>query len=151
MTSLILRAAEAAARWLPDGVRRGLYRLGPLPRLLRQGLNRAAPIGVHPVTIAGGPLAGSQLLLDLQVDKDLWLGTYEPEVEKLVREVARPGMTAYDLGANLGYMTLLLAKAVGERGRVVAVEALPVNVARLREAIRLNRLERRVTIVSRTR
>lgn len=127
--------------------RQGLYRLGPFTRWLRQTLNRAAPSGLHPVVIAGGELEGFRLLLDLQVDKDLWLGTYEPEIQQVIREVVRPGMTAYDLGANIGYVTLLLARAVGERGKVVAVEPLASNVERLREAVRLNRLENRVVVV----
>jgi FkbM family methyltransferase len=99
------------------------------------------------VTIAAGDLAGAQLLLDLRVDKDLWLGTYEPAMQRALRDLARPGMTAYDLGANIGYMTLLLAKAVGESGRVVAVEPLPSNMARLRAAVELNHMQGRVALV----
>jgi FkbM family methyltransferase len=148
MDSLLLRVAGTVARWLPTGARQSLYRLGPLTRLLRQTLNRAAPVGVHPVEIAAGPLAGAQLLLDLQVDKDLWLGNYEPGVHSVIARFLRPGMTAYDLGANIGYFTLVMARAVGEGGRVVAAEALPANVERLREAIRLNRLEERVLVVA---
>jgi len=139
--------AAFTARILPPGFRQAMYHLGPMTRSLRRLLNRSAPEGILPVTIAAGDLAGFQLLLDLQVDKDLWLGTYEPEVARAVRDLARPGMTAYDLGANIGYVTMLLAKAVGERGRVISVEALPDNVDRLRAALRLNRMEARVTVV----
>jgi FkbM family methyltransferase len=146
--SLLLRVAGTVARWLPTGARRSLYHLGPLTRLLRLSLNRAAPAGVHAVEIAAGPLAGAQLLLDLQVDKDLWLGNYEPEVQSVIARLLQPGMTAYDLGANIGYFTLMMARSVGEGGRVIAAEALPANVERLREAIRLNRLEERVLIVA---
>jgi FkbM family methyltransferase len=126
---------------------RVFYRLGPLTRWIRRLLNRAAPQGVAPVVIAGGDLAGAQLLLDLQVDKDLWLGTYEPEVTRAVHLLVHPGMTAYDLGANIGYFTVLLAKAVGETGRVVAVEPLPANLDRLRAAVQLNRMEQRIRVV----
>ena len=99
------------------------------------------------MTIAAGDLAGARLLLDLRVNKDLWLGTYEPDMQRALRDLACPGMTAYDLGANIGYMTLLMAKAVGETGRVVAVEPLPSNVARLRAAIELNHMQGRVALV----
>jgi FkbM family methyltransferase len=136
-----------AARLLPPGVRQALYRLGPITLGLRALLNRAVPEGITPVTIAAGDLAGARLLLDLRVDKDLWLGTYEPDMQRALRDLARPGMTAYDLGANIGYMTLLLANAVGEAGRVVAVEPLPSNVARLRAAIELNHMQARVALV----
>lgn len=148
MASLVFRAAALAARLLPAGVRRALYRLGPITRGLRALLNRAVPEGITPVTIAAGDLAGARLLLDLRVDKDLWLGTYEADVGRALRDLARPGMTAYDLGANIGYMTLLLARAVGETGRVVAVEPLPSNVARLRAALELNHMEERVALVA---
>ncbi len=147
MSSLALRVAAFAARILPTGSRLAMYRLGPLTGWLRGWLNRSAPEGIAPVTVAAGDLAGAQLLLDLQVDKDLWLGTYEPKVARALRDLARPSMTAYDLGANIGYMTLLLAKAVGEHGRVVAVEPLPANVDRLRSAVRLNGMEERVAVV----
>jgi FkbM family methyltransferase len=147
--SLVLRAAASAARLLPSGARRALYRLGPITQGLRALLNRSVPEGITPVTIAAGDLAGAQLLLDLRLDKDLWLGTYEPDMQRALRDLTRPGMIVYDLGANIGYMTLLFAKAVGETGRVVAVEPLPANVARLRAAVELNQMQGRVTVVER--
>lgn len=39
-----------------------------------------------------------------------------------VRSVLRPGMTFVDLGANIGYFSLLAANLVGPTGRVIAVE-----------------------------
>lgn len=147
MRSTFLRLAELSARVLPASLRRGLYRLGPVTRWLRGSLTGAAPSGIHPVRIAAGPLAGDRLLLDLKVDKDLWLGTYESQLERAIHREIRPGMTAYDLGANVGYITMLLAHAVGERGKVVAIEALPENVSRLQEAVRLNGVAGRVTVV----
>jgi FkbM family methyltransferase len=44
-------------------------------------------------------------------------------------------MTAVDLGANIGYFTLLLARAVGPGGRVVAFEPDPVNAELLRRNV----------------
>jgi FkbM family methyltransferase len=67
-------------------------------------------------------MEGARLLLDLRVDKDLWLGTYEPEVSSALRTFCGPGMIAYDLGANVGYTALLLARTVGPDGQVVAFE-----------------------------
>jgi FkbM family methyltransferase len=142
-TSLV---AGAAAR-LPGGARQWLYRLGPLTRWLRRTINRTVPSGVHPCQVAAGELRGEWLLLDLQVDKDLWLGTYEPEVAQAIRRFTPPSGTAYDLGANVGYMSLLFAKTLGPAGRVFSFEPLPGNVARLRQAIALNDLESRITLV----
>jgi len=39
--------------------------------------------------------------------------------------LADPGETALDIGANIGYMSLVLARAVGPRGRVVSFEPCP--------------------------
>ena len=47
-------------------------------------------------------------------------------------------MTFYDLGANIGFFTLLAAKLVGPSGCVVSFEADPEIAARLRENISRN-------------
>ncbi len=54
MPSFVLRAAALTARILPPGFRQALYRLGPVTRSLRRLLNRSAPEGILPVTIAAG-------------------------------------------------------------------------------------------------
>jgi len=95
--------------------------------------------------VAGG-LEGCTLLLDMQTEKDFWLGTYEPELQWALGELAHPGTIAYDVGANIGYITLMLARAVGPSGTVVAFEALPANLERLERNLALNGLSGRVTI-----
>ncbi len=144
--SALLSLAALAARLLPMPVKRAIYRLGPLARLLRAGLNQAAPRGKTPVRVAAGGLSGMELELDLQAEKDYWLGTYEPELQQAVQELVAPGMVAYDVGANIGYISLLLARHVGEKGQVFAFEALPDNVARLRANISRNGLQTRVSV-----
>lgn len=68
-------------------------------------------------------------------------GTYEPELRKVFRNVLSSGAVAVDVGANVGWHTLLMARLVGEGGRVLAVEANPSVRARLVEHLDLNRLE----------
>src|SRR5512141_679281 len=130
MNRFILSLAAWAARVLPVPVKQAIYKIKPLARLIRRGLNRAAPQGIVPVTVAGGDLAGSIILIDMQIDKDYWLGTYEPDLQAAVRDLVRPGQVVYDVGANIGYVTLLLARAAGENGKVIAFEALPENAER---------------------
>jgi FkbM family methyltransferase len=149
MKRFILASAAFAARVLPGGLKQALYRIPPLARLIRGGLNRAAPHGLVEVTVAGGDLQGCRLLLDMQVDKDYWLGTYEPELQAALHALIAPGSVIYDVGANIGYVSLLLAKAAGEQGRVFAFEALPANVEQLRRNIDLNGMEERVTVIDR--
>ncbi len=144
----LLNLTAAVARRMPVRARLALYRLGPLTRGLRRALNLAAPHGVRAVRVASGPLAGTWLLLDLQVDKDLWLGNYEPDLAREILRLTTPGSVAYDLGANVGYTTFLLARGVGPTGRVIAFEPLPENVARLGEAIALNGMADRIEVVA---
>lgn len=131
LKSSVLKTAELTATILPTRLKRWFYRLGPFSELLRATLNTAAPEGLTQVQVAGGDLRGANLLLDLQVDKDLWLGTYEPEVQATIRSFCKPGMRVYDVGANIGYTSLLMARAVGADGAVVAFEPHPKNIDRL--------------------
>lgn len=52
--------------------------------------------------------------------------------------LALPGMTIFDVGANLGIYTLMAAKRVGARGVVHAFEPTPRIVKKLQDNIRLN-------------
>jgi FkbM family methyltransferase len=70
-----------------------------------------------------------------------WLGTYESEKQRAIQRDARPGMVAYDIGAQAGFYTLLLSRLVGPEGRVVAFEPLPENGANLLRHLRLNAVE----------
>jgi FkbM family methyltransferase len=49
-------------------------------------------------------------------------GVYEPETVGVFRAVVRPGMVVADIGANIGYHTVILAKRVGRKGAVHAFE-----------------------------
>ena len=147
MSNLMLNSAAWAAKWIPTPMKRVLYRIKPLAGLIRRNLNRAAPSGVTSVEIAGGDLVGVEMLLDLQTEKDYWLGTYEVELQMVVADLLQEGMVAYDVGANIGYISLLLARTVGESGRVYAFEALPANLDRLQANLELNNLQSRVKVV----
>jgi len=146
MKEAVLSAAAFFARVLPAPVMRALYGFKPLAGLVRNVLNKAAPSGLSQVAIASGGLEGMPMLLDLHTEKDNWLGTYEPGMQSALGELIKPGMIAYDVGANIGYITLLLAKLVGPQGKVYAFEALPDNVERLRRNVELNGFTGRVNI-----
>jgi FkbM family methyltransferase len=69
-----------------------------------------------------------------------WLGWYEKRSAELVASKIRLGMLAFDVGANVGYYTLLLSRGVGPQGRVIAFEPNPINVAHLKEHLHLNKI-----------
>ena len=148
MSSFLLSLAAGFARILPPALKRQIYRITPLANLVRGTLNKAAPTGLTEVEIAAGLAAGMRMRLDLHAEKDYWLGTYEPDLQTALTRQIRPGWTVYDVGANAGYITLMLALQVGPRGRVFAFEALPENVTRLRGHVALNGLGERVTVVA---
>jgi FkbM family methyltransferase len=130
--------AAFAARALPPQIKKAIYSNRRIAKLIRSTLNRGVQHGLVVTTIAAGNLSGMRLYLDLQTEKDLWLGTYEPELQKAICDFVEPGTVAYDIGANIGYITLQLAKAVGLNGRVLAFEPLPSNIERLEKNLLLN-------------
>ena len=144
---LPLTLAAAAARLLPTALKKAIYRSGPLARLIRRALNRSAPNGLSQMTVAAGGLRGAKLLIELQMKKNYWLGTYEPELQQAVHDWLRPGMVVYDVGANIGYISLLLARTVQTTpnggtlrpaGQVFAFEPLPANLERMAANFELN-------------
>lgn len=148
MKKNVLSFTAWMARLLPMSLKRAVYRFQPLARLVRRTLNRAAPQGLTQVKVAAGGLAEVELYLDLQAEKDYWLGTYEPELQDAIMHWAKPGMVIYDVGANIGYVSLLLARRTGAGGNVFAFEALPGNLERLRANIALSGMAGQVQAVA---
>ncbi len=142
VSALFLKQRAAVMAWLgpmigkPPGWERVMRRLVPvadcqrLPQtwIRREGVSFLAkpsvPIGYH-VT---------------------FFGTYEPELRVLMRRYLQPGGVAVDVGANVGWHTLLMAGLVGSSGRVLAVEANPSVRERLNQHLQANRLSN-VTIM----
>lgn len=71
---------------------------------------------------------------------------YDPPKAAFLREVCRLGTTAFDVGAHLGLYAVLMARVVGETGRVHAFEPTPGTVDALRRTLALNRVDGVVTV-----
>src|SRR3954447_9594533 len=65
-------------------------------------------------------------------------GTWEPNITGYVKRALRTGDTFIDVGANIGYFSMLASKLVGPGGSVVALEASPEFYEIVQENIRLN-------------
>ncbi len=63
---------------------------------------------------------------------------YEPLETALFQKEIRKGQTIVDIGANIGYYTLLAARLVGPQGRVYAFEPDPTNFALLQKNVEAN-------------
>ena len=147
MKQQFLSITSTIVRIMPGWLKQGLYRLGPISNLIRQTLNLLSPEGFSKVTIASGRAEGLVMDLDLKKEKDYWLGTYEPKLQEMIHRYVREGWTAYDVGANIGYFSLILAKTVGISGDVYAFEAMPGNVKRLKNNLVLNEVSSRVKVL----
>lgn len=63
---------------------------------------------------------------------------YEAPETRVFHEHLRPGMTVFDLGANIGYYAALASRLVGPTGRVCAFEPDPANLALLHRNLAAN-------------
>ena len=77
---------------------------------------------------------------------EFWLGTFEPLVQQTVVEGLSPGDTFFDVGANVGFISLVGARAVGPTGLVVAVEPNADDVADLEAQVALNGFDHVVAV-----
>ncbi len=84
--------------------------------------------------------AGKDLWIELnpRTGQGLALGTAELGVQNFFVEHLKPGMVAYDLGANCGYFSLIAARCVGAQGKVFSFEPEPVLAARVRSNMQRN-------------
>jgi len=70
-----------------------------------------------------------------------YFGQWEPVISGMISQRLRPGQTFIDVGANTGWHTVLAARCVGPKGRVIAFEPSLANFWWLTENVRRNRLE----------
>ena len=64
-----------------------------------------------------------------------YFGVWEPNLTSWLEGRLRPGDVFVDVGANVGYFTVLASRLVGESGRVVAVEPSPLANSVLRRNV----------------
>ena len=64
--------------------------------------------------------------------------SYEEFETKLVKDIIKDGNIVVDIGANIGYFTLIFARLVGEKGKVFAFEPEPNNFNLLKKNIEIN-------------
>jgi FkbM family methyltransferase len=111
------------------------------------GWERVVRALAPPASFAGGGLLRTTTVEGYRFDVDRgtligwnvhFFGEYEPEVRREIRALLGPGGTAIDVGANVGWHTLLMASVVGPTGRVIAVEPNPTTRGRLSAVLEAN-------------
>jgi len=100
---------------------------GRLTNWMGEMASRFAPeADCHPV-----PGARVSVSLNDRIGRLMWTGCYEPELVALLRQVLDPGTTFVDVGAHIGYFSIVAAALVGESGAVHSFEPDPDCFSRL--------------------
>ncbi len=109
MSDFRRKLALAGARSAPQFVKDWVHHNRVLDNLSRRLFRRALG-GDSPVAIQGGPLAGLRLAASEHISHAHISGTYEWETMDAVERLVQPGFVCYDLGASIGYLSLLMAR-----------------------------------------
>jgi FkbM family methyltransferase len=131
---MVHRPVLALLQWLGQG------------RLMRQWIRISNRDYAWPLP---GLLEGHVMQLASRDDYQYLEPEYEPRVCAAILRLVKPGYLCADIGAHIGYMTLLMAKLVGEKGRVFSFEALPENAQVLECNVALNGWQERVDVENR--
>jgi len=129
---VIIRLSQLVPLSLRSGLASSSY-----GSFVRSILNRMSKDPL-PIVRLCGPLAGRRMRVNWALHKTYVFGTHEPQVMQTIKDLVQPGWTTIDIGAHIGYSTLLLATCVGPKGRVIAFEPLTENFKLLQENTRLN-------------
>ena len=120
-----------AVRYVPFRALRALL----WTRIVARHLD-AVPHRFRARTVFGATIEGTTA--DVIQRHIYWFGAWEPILTRWIALRLRPGDAFVDVGANIGYFTLLASKLVGPAGAVVAVEASPRIVTALQANVAAN-------------
>jgi FkbM family methyltransferase len=90
------------------------------------------------VPILRGKLRGRRWIVGSAIHR-CWIGFYEYEKQRWISREVRPNSVFWDIGANVGFYSLLASKLVGS-GKVFAFEPALRNLSYLRKHLALNRV-----------
>jgi FkbM family methyltransferase len=109
-----------------------------LGKLLRLPL-KLLPGGMV-LPVMQGPLKGMRWIVGAG-DHGYWLGSYELDFQRQFAHTLKPGQVVLDIGAHVGFYTLLASRLVGPGGSVHAFEPLPRNMRFIERHIEINHLQ----------
>lgn len=112
-------------------------------KLLRLPL-RLIPASAR-LPILRGPSRGRRWIVG-SGNHGCWLGSYEYEQRSVFEKYVETGDVVFDVGAHVGFYTLVASAIVGSHGHVVAFEPLPRNLSYLSEHLAMNQIDN-VTVI----
>lgn len=89
------------------------------------------------VRVMAGPLKGKRWIASSGAR--FWRGIHKPEMTRILLDKIRAGSVYFDVGAHIGYYTVMASDMVGAQGRVISFEPRKLNLSYLRSHIRVNR------------
>ncbi|MEU7185398.1 FkbM family methyltransferase [Streptomyces sp. NPDC039022] len=135
MTSLLTQFKFDLSRWYVRYAPGTLGKAGIVESYLNAGLRD------HPRIRRARTRFGATIVTDTQdlIQRYIYLfGVWEPHLTRWLERRLRPGDVFVDVGANIGYYSLLASRLVGENGAVVALEASPDFHRVLRKQVVIN-------------
>jgi FkbM family methyltransferase len=112
-------------------------------RLLRAPLRLIPRTAVLP--ILQGPLRGKKWTAG-SASHGCWLGSYEYHKQRALQRELKIGDVVYDIGANVGFYSLLASVIVGETGHVYSFEPVLENLRELRRHLEINHIKNCVVV-----
>jgi FkbM family methyltransferase len=75
------------------------------------------------------------------LQKELFINgdNFGKDVQKAVQARLQPGMVALDIGANVGFFTIMMADIVGQSGKIFSFEPIPENYSLLKKNVEENK------------
>lgn len=138
LTKLLTFAACRLPRPMLDWLKGLRYSKTPLGRLIN-GASERLKHSDAVVVVARGEGAGLRIRTK-GVASQYVVGIAEPEIQASLKQCLPPGGTFYDIGANIGFFSLVGSRLVGPQGKVFSFEPMPQCVAQTREHAQLNGL-----------
>ena len=135
--------AVVSARLMPGTLKRWIHQHKYLSRFARKTFARVVTMDGNVVSVESGPLKGIKLVISEHVSHAHISGHYELETQLALDRLIAPGFVCYDLGASVGYLSLLMAR---KAQHVFSFEPAPHAVTEFRRHIAANDL-RNITIV----
>lgn len=151
-SGVLVRGIAGLLRWILRRLQSQRTRVGPFGRAAL-GVLFLPPFGTllvfaHIMTRLGRPIRvwthdsfGHKLFCELPDLVQLYVyafGQWEPDVSDYIRRRLQHGGTFIDVGAHMGYFSVLASQAVDSHGRVIAIEPSPRMYKRLLENLQSN-------------
>jgi FkbM family methyltransferase len=123
------------ARNVPNFIRRMVHGNRRIDRAARKAYSFLLRVSDKTVIVESGPMAGLKGAASGYTGHSYISGNYEIETQLAIKRILHPGMVCYDLGASIGYMTLLMSRLAR---RVYAFELAPHAAAEIKENLDAN-------------